>query len=208
MNRVSGIRHQVAIAGKVVDVQTSGSLRGAWVEIETGPAVFNELLAIHRIQFGDRWPTLAERLDRTRTSADGAFQFLDLPGGRYTLKISLPSGGSRYGTAQAQAMVVVGANGKITFETTTIALPSTTVKGRITGPGAGPLQMAEVRIRGSGERAFSDAQGEYLLAGLEKGTRTVLVSAQGFQPAAQNVVLNEAGAVQTLNVALTRPPPP
>ena len=72
--------------------------------------------------------------------------------------------------------------------------------------------MAEVKVKGGGERTFSDAEGNYLLTGLEAGLngapRTVIVtvSAQGFQPATQNVPVAHAGSVQNLDVVLTRPP--
>jgi hypothetical protein len=64
--------------------------------------------------------------------------------------------------------------------------------------------MAEVRVKGSGERAFSDAEGHYVLAGLEPGKRTVLAFAQGYRPASKQAAINEAGALETLNFELVR----
>ena len=46
--------------------------------------------------------------------------------------------------------------------------------------------------------------GQYLLAGLETGARTVLVSAQGYQPASQTVSLSQAGVEQTLDFTLSQ----
>jgi hypothetical protein len=83
-----------------------------------------------------------------------------------------------------------------------MALAPTTLKGRITDQESNPVAMAEVRVKGSGERAFSDGQGQYLLTGLEVGQRTVLVSAPGYQPASQTALLNAAGTVQTLDITL------
>jgi hypothetical protein len=206
MGSVETIRHQVAIAGQVTDAQTGKVMNGVRVEITAAPAAFTDFLNFRKIQFGQSWETMAERPDRTNTMADGAFRLLDLPDGQYKLTASLPGAGSRYGAADAVVTVTRDAQGKITRAAAQIALPPTTIKGRITGQGAGALQMAEVRVKGSGERAFSDAQGQYLLVGVEAGARTVLVSAQGFQPAAQSVALNQAGASQTLDVALTKPP--
>ena len=64
--------------------------------------------------------------------------------------------------------------------------------------------MAEVRIKGSGERTFSDAQGQYVLAAIEPGTRTVQVTAQGYKPSVQVVKLPQAGATEMVNVVLAR----
>jgi hypothetical protein len=79
--------------------------------------------------------------------------------------------------------------------------------------------MAEVSMKGSGERTFSDAQGQYVLAGIEPielkngasvggrpaiTERTVRVSAQGYSDASKQVALNEAGALKTLDFELVR----
>lgn len=206
MGSVEVIRHQVAIAGQVANAQTGKGMEGVRVEITAAPAAFTDFLKFHKIQFGERWEAMAERPDRTRTTVDGSFRFLDLPNGQYTLTATLPGAGSRYGAAEARVTVARDANERITRAAASIALPPTTIKGRIKAEGGGDLQLAEVRVKGSGERAFSDAEGKYLLAGLEKGERTVLVSAQGFKTKSHNVTLGQAGSVQTLDVALNKPP--
>lgn len=205
MGSVEGIRHQIAIAGQVANAQTGKGMEGVRVEITAAPAVFTNFLKLRQIQF-ENWEAMAERPDRTRTAADGSFRFLDLPNGQYTLTASLPGAGSRYGVAEARVTVARDANERITRAAATIALPPTTLKGRIKAEGGGDLQLAEVRVKGSGERAFSDVEGKYLLAGLEKGERTVLVSAQGFKTKSHNVTLGQAGSVQTLDVTLSKPP--
>jgi hypothetical protein len=85
------------------------------------------------------------------------------------------------------------------------ALQPTTVKGKITGSNhkAGVV-LAQVRIRGSGERTYTDAQGQFVLAGIEPGTRTVQIFAQGYHPVSRVVRLGQPGASETVNVALTR----
>jgi Carboxypeptidase regulatory-like domain len=206
MDSIEAIRHQVAIAGQVTDALTGKSLDGARLGITAAPAAFTDFLKLRQIQFGESWERMAERPDRTNSIADGSFRLLDLPDGQYKLTASLPGAGSRYGAADATVTVARDGQGKIKRGVAQIALPPTTIKGRITGQGASALHLAEVRVKGSGERAFSDAQGQYLLAGVEAGVRTVFVSAQGFQPATQTVTLNQPGAAQTLDVALTRSP--
>jgi len=173
-------RHQAAVAGRVVDAQTEKNLAGTLVVVAAGPL---------------RW--------ESRSGHDGHFHFLDLPDGAYVVTASYPTGGSRYGSAQANVVVSRDGTGRVHMATADLALPATTVRGRITRPGGQGVVMAEIVLEGSGERAFSAADGHYALVGVEAGLRRVRLRAQGFQPATQEVTLAAAGAVVTLNVALT-----
>ena len=199
------VRHQVAIAGRVTDAQTSQAIGRARVSITDGPLAFNDWLANHARQYGDRWETMMWRPDRIQTAADGHFHFMDLPDGQYTLTGSLPGYGTRYGTTQQVATVSRDVHGNITMSVADMTLPPTTLKGRITRQDNDPVVMAEVRVKGSGERVFSDGEGRYLLAGLEASDereRTLLVTAQGYQQASQNVLLDQAGAEKTVDFVL------
>lgn len=200
------VRHQVAIAGRVTDAQTGRAIARALVSILAAPAEFTNWLALRRLEHGDRWLALVERPDRTLTVEDGHFHFLDLPDGQYTLEASLPGSGTRFGTAQAQAIVARDAQGKIAMAAADIALPPTTLKGRITSQIQNqnkPVVMAQVRVKGSGESAFTDSDGCYLLAGLEAGNRTLLVSATEYQTLApQTVLLSATRAEQTQDFTL------
>jgi hypothetical protein len=194
--------HQAAIAGSITDVQTGAAIGQARVEITAAPEAFTERLALRAMQFGDRWAAMDERPDRTNTAADGHFYFLDLPDGDYTLSASLPGSGTRYDTVQAQATVSRDSDGNIAMVTVDMALPPTALKGQITDQSSGDaVLMAEVRVKGSGERAFSDAGGRYLLAGLEAGERTVAFSAPGHTPVSRTVQLSQGETVE-LAVAL------
>lgn len=201
MVKIEATRHQVALAGQVTDKQTGRTIDGAQIEVTSAPPEFTDWLDNRRIQYGDRWNSMVERPDRTRTEPDGHFHFIDLPDGEYTLTASLPGVGSRYGTAQLVVTVSRDDKGNINMAQADIALPPTTIKGKISKQSAESVPMAEVRVKGSGERVFSNSKGEYLMAGLEKGKRTVLVSAQGFKEASQTAQLNR-GAVHTLNFTL------
>ena len=196
------IRHQVAIAGQVSDAQTNDAIGGALVTISSGPPAFGDWLAIRANQYGDRWASLAERPDQARTAADGQFHFLDLPDGEYTVTAALPAAGSRYGTAQVQATVSRDGQGRIALAGVTIALPATALKGQITGPKKQPVAMVAVRPQGTSATTFSDANGAYLLTGLEVGSQTLQVSAAGYQGATRTVQLSSAGSVVTENVVL------
>lgn len=204
MVKIEATRHQVAVAGQVTDKQTGWTIDGAQIEVTSAPPEFTDWLDNRRIQYGDRWNSMVERPDRTRTEPDGHFHFIDLPGGQYTLTASLLSAGSRYGTAQVNLTISVNASGNVTMASADIVLPSTTIKGKVTKQGGGAVTMAEVRVKGSGERVFSNSKGEYLLTGLEKGQRTVLVFAQGYKMGSQTAQVNR-GAVKTLNFVLLPP---
>jgi hypothetical protein len=199
------IRHAVAISGRVSNSQTGKPIGGARVAISESPAEFTAWLETRAKQFGARWQGMLERPDRTRTAGDGHFHFMDLPNGDYTLVASLPGSGSRYGVAEEETSVTRGTDGNIIMATVDIQLPSTTLKGTITTQvpaGSEPVVLAEVKIAGSGEKAFSDEQGLYLLSGLEKGLRMVLISAEGYQPVSQAVGFVAAGVEEILDLVL------
>jgi protocatechuate 3,4-dioxygenase beta subunit len=133
----------------------------------------------------------------TFTATDGFFRFLDLPAGNYTITASLPGAGSRY--AAASKPVALGG----TLATVDLALPATTVKGKVKDGSGQAVRMAEVRVQGSNEKAWSDAQGNYVLAGVEAGTRKVAVAARGFEKVSATVTLAQPGAVVTRDVTLS-----
>jgi len=199
------VRHQVAVAGKVTDVVARKPLGGAVVNIIEMPQALKSLLVTKSMQYGARWAAMAERPDRTQTAADGLFYFLDLPDGKYTIAASVARCGKRYGGARGSATVSRDAKGNVKMAFLEIGLQPTTVQGKVTGAGhkAG-VMMAEIRVKGSGELAFSDAQGEYVLAGVEPGKRTILVAAQGYRTAAKPVTIEQPGELAILNFALVR----
>ncbi len=196
------IRHQAAIAGRVTDDHTGKAIGGARVEITAAPPEFTARLDILARGLGSRWVDMAKRPDRTRTMADGHYHFLNLPAGPYTLTVSQPTLGTRRNTAAAQAAVSIDDDGVITMAEVDVELSATTIKGRITKQPDEPVGMAEVLVMGSGERTFSDDEGIYRLAGLEKGARTVRVDAEGFEPVTTTVTLDEAGDKRTVDISL------
>jgi hypothetical protein len=198
------VRHQAAIAGRVTDVQLGQPVPGAMVAIVSGPPAFDDLLTLQALRFGSAWPNLSERADRTRTQPDGHFHFLDLPDGPYTLVASLPAWGTRYATAQASVSVTRTADGAINLARSDLALPATSIIGRVLASDGTALPLAKVRVQGGDECAFSDSGGHYQLIGVEAGNRTLVAAAQNFVSVTQTVQLGGPGAVQTVNLTLAR----
>jgi hypothetical protein len=195
--------HQAAVAGRVVEAATGRPVGGAQVTLSGGPAPFGELLALSAMRYGAAWPTMTERADRTRTAADGHFVFLDLPDGQYTVTAGLPQRGVRYGTTQAMVQIGRDGDGVIAIVHIDLELAATSIAGQVTAVGGGPIMMAAVTLEGSGEEVLSDAQGRYMLAGVETGERALVASAQGYTPVRTTASLQAPGA--TLDVNFTLP---
>lgn len=193
---------QAAIAGKVIDSATRLPLAGVRVAITTMPKSFKERLLIHAIPYGDAWATMAERPDRTRTSADGSFRFMDLPRSKhYKLTFSLPAALRRYGKVKAEFAVDHDKKGRITATPQTIALPATGVFGKVLSGGA-PVVLAEIRVIGSGEQAFTGADGAFLLSAMEPGQRRLSISAQGYKPTIVSIEISQGVLANAADIAL------
>ncbi|WP_224245091.1 carboxypeptidase regulatory-like domain-containing protein [Hyalangium gracile] len=199
--RVATRTHRLSIAGRVIDARTRKAVAGAEIVLTDGPEAWRSWLA------ASQRTSSAQRPELTRSSADGTFRFVDLPDGSYTLAARLPGSGTRYGTVSLQ---LEASSQRSPFPLATLALPPTAIEGVISGAdeadGSAPVAMARVRVMGSGESALTDAEGRFLLHGIETGTRTLQVSARGFSPAQLSAGL-EQGGVKRLDVLLERPLP-
>lgn len=169
--------HRAAIAGRVLEAGSGRPLAGARVQITDGP---------HALAAGD-----------------GFYRFLNLKPGQYTLTASLPGSGSRYGTRAEAVTLADDGQGNAVLETVDLALPPTTIQGKVKDQSDQAVKLAEVRVQGSGESAWSDAQGNYVLRGVEAGSRRIAVSARGFQKVSETVALGQPGAVATRDVTLS-----
>lgn len=200
-------RHRVAIAGQVSDAETGQVIAGARVTLTQMPESLSKRLVLQALQYGDRWETLGKRPDRTRTAVDGYFNFIDLPTGNYSLTVSLPSAGTRYGIAET-AVIVSDESAQPSPKSIAVALPPTALKGNIQDAQGKPIEMATLQLEGSGENALSDAQGNYRFTHLEASSpkakpRTVTVLAQGYDSQSGLITLN-LGKTQILNFELQR----
>lgn len=171
------VRRQVALGGRVVDAATGAPVAGAVVDAGPGR--------------------------RAVADANGGFSFLDLASGTYALTASNPGGGRRYGQATGKAKVTRSRAGDVRLAWVELRLPATTISGKVTGSGGKPVQLAAVQLLGGTERAYTDAQGRYTLAGVESGARTLRVSARGYAVAEVQAAVDAPGGSKTVNVALT-----
>ncbi len=200
-------RRQVAIAGRVIEAVTKQAIAGAIIQIEQSPDKFQQRLKLKALQVGDR---PIEHLDQSVSAIDGCFYFLDLPAGDYRLTASLPGTGTRYETVTTAPLTVSkNAKGNMETEIVEITLPTTALTGTVMGDGK-PVSMARIQIEGSSISTFSNADGTYLLTGLEVWQSTspkqsprpsVQVFAKAYPPVAQGVQLKQ-GELTTLNFEL------
>jgi hypothetical protein len=221
-------RHRVAIAGLVVDGVTGKPIVGAHVEIVGKPAAYDAKLALLADSLGDAGREM-ERPDTAQTRSDGLFYFLDLPEGRYKVVAFLLKegiraknvfrmkrdreddpyelkGNKRYGQLQQEIAVSYKEGfGKLVF----FKLQPTGVTGRVIGAAnKAAVLLAEVRVQGSGERAFTDAQGQYTVAGVQPNQhakRRLLVNARGYRAVHLEVMIDEPGACKKIeDIKLSR----
>ncbi|MEG3933732.1 MULTISPECIES: carboxypeptidase regulatory-like domain-containing protein [unclassified Microcoleus] len=202
-------KNRVAIAGRVIDAETKLAIAGALVEVSQKQGKFKNWLDLHALQYAKSWEKMVKRPDRTLTAIDGWFYFVDLPDADecYTLTVSRPSAGTRYGVANSETIKVVYFNNdRITW--TPIGLPPTAIKGRITDSKNCPIFMAKVQVAGSSESAFSDKDGDYFLHGLEvckpqqKKTITIKVYARGYEEVSQSVEISQGQILEPINLSL------
>jgi len=186
----------------VTQASNGTPMGGVRVEIVSGPKPFVAQVAA-RARVADAHGTgLAPRIDLTRAAEDGHYHFLDLPDGTYTLRASLPAAGTRYGIAESNGIVVRrDKDGAIAMAVADLALSPTTVSGRVTRDGASVF-LAEVRLAGSDEFAFTDEQGRFSLAGIGIGQRTLQVRGPGCRPVDQPVSLEREGASVIADIEL------
>lgn len=200
MQNLQTKRRQSSIAGKVTDDATDLPVPGVLVTLE-GPPAFEAILSALATQYGDAWDTLSSRPDRALTGDDGYFHFGDVPDGSYTLTLSFSDLGERYGTTTANATVTHAIDGTAEASLLEIAMPPTAVEGTVMRSfpdptPAGPLQMARVRVRGTGQEAFTDENGHYYLTGVDPGDHTLTFSSPGLQGATGTVTITE-GTITT-----------
>jgi len=199
------VRHQVAIAGRITSEFTGAPLAGSLVRITAGPGEFQERLALLQKKWGAQWARKLDRYDQRQASSDGHYHFMDLPDGAYTLLASLPAMGSRYATEEAHVSVTRDDEDRIEMSIVDIVLSPTMIQGHIEKSSGGEndeIAMAEVRISGSGERAFTNDDGNYRLIGVETGRRHLTASAPGYDSASASVTLSTPGSVKTVNFTL------
>lgn len=178
METIELIQHRASIAGYVTDSQSGGTIPGAVVHIT------------------------AKEL-KTKAAVDGFFYFLDLDPGQYTIEVSAPDCGSVYGTVTAVVQVPdVGEGQAMFFVWANVALPPTTLSGKVTrSSDNSPIQNAVVQVLGSEQNTSTDSSGNYSLWPLQAGAPNIKASADGFVELIQTATL-VAGKEREMNFSL------
>jgi len=186
----------VAICGQVIDSWTKRPMPDVAVMISSMPIAFQNWLSRRALGYGAKWAAMAERPDRTMTSADGSFRFLDLPDGDYVLSLFPSTGAKRYGTVQKNATVSHESHGRIASIMLRVELPPTGVRGRVCAKMADPnapavpIVMAKVRL-GSGESTYTDSEGKFVLTGVFPGQEKVYFAARGYMGGCGDATLEQ-----------------
>jgi hypothetical protein len=167
---------QVSIAGVVTDSITGYWIVNAWVEV-------------------------VELNLQTQTAEDGSFFFIDLPVGSYTLEISVPRLGTRYGTKEQNVTLSTAANRTLT--SVDVQLVPTSITGQVTDKNTKQaIANALVQLLGSEIQALTNSQGQYVIFGIPVCKPTVQVSAQNYQTSQSQPVQLSQGKGITVDFSL------
>jgi hypothetical protein len=191
MLSIDPITHRAALVGRVLDQLDQRALPNVTVEILDFPDAYKSRLATLR------QGRPGARPERLVTDGNGAFRWLDLPAGAYTLRASLSD--PRYAAVTVTASVAADKPAS-----TGIALAPTAVTGTVSADRpAGPLAMVRVRMLDSGEVTFTAADGSFTLSPVEPGERRVVeLSAQGYVTATRTVALQQGQTIPTPAITL------
>ena len=189
---IDPITHRAALVGRVIDKLDQRVLPGVTVTISTAPAAYMSWLEALRQGRPGAAP------DRLVTDRNGAFRWLDLPVGAYTLLASLAD--PRYAPANWTVSVTAGA-----VAPADILLAPTAITGTVSaGNPSGPLAMVRVRMLDSGEVTFTAADGSFTLSPVEPGAaRVVELSARGYVTTTLSVTLQSGQTTTTPAITLS-----
>lgn len=174
-------RHKASIAGYVTDAVTGLPIPDAIV-------------------------LLIGKTQQVVTRKDGFYHFVDLKLGTYSISVTAPLCGTRYGTGKVLGILAQNApDGRSKIDPkASLALPPTTLTGTIRQSSDGTaVKGAVIRLLGSESRTVSDKDGNYMLAGITASSPNVQVSAPGFVTAVQKTKLT-AGLATQLSFSLVK----
>lgn len=169
---------------------TTGAVIGTVTSAESGEPLANVQISLAG----------AGNLTAT-TTANGAYQIVNIPPGAYTLQ----AGASGYLTATGSATINAGQTLVFSPQLTPLADVAVSVQGIVTGRDTGePLSGVEISVQGSGNAAgaLTSATGEYRIDGLQPGDLILTASLTGFQTVAGTITASQ-GARINFSPALT-----
>jgi hypothetical protein len=223
------VRRRVAIAGIVVDDISGKPVAGAYLEITAKPEAYATRVATLGSRRGMRAEP-PQRPDTARTRTNGLFFFLDLPEGDYGLVGFLPRqgvplrnsapadgdardlferiGDKRYGKGEFKASVSYEPDVPVEPDErerpkklAVFRLPPTGIRGRVVSSvDQSAVVMAQVRVKGSGESAFTDERGQYAILRMwpDHKNRDLQVRARGYRDNSIPALINQPGTCNTL----------
>jgi hypothetical protein len=138
------LRRQIAIAGQVTAVATGDPIPGAQVQITEAPATFKRKVRLQAKRHAAAWANLTNRADRTETAADGAYFFLDLPDGDYTIAAYVPHRLPPFDFEENSGKVARDAQGTVQQVQLDVALPA--FSGKTFPPAFDPTEISGCQL--------------------------------------------------------------
>ncbi|MCP5013282.1 MAG: hypothetical protein GY942_25155 [Aestuariibacter sp.] len=138
------LRRQIAISGQITAVADNAPISQAQVQITAAPDAFMNKVRLYAKLHGNAWDGLTKRVDRTETAADGAYYFLDLPNGDYTISAYVPHRLPLYDYAEGEGVVSRDDTDTVQAATVDVALPP--FSGKTFPPAFTPQMIADCQL--------------------------------------------------------------
>lgn len=196
-------KNRLAIAGQVSNNETQLPISGVLVEIDQMQGEFKNWLNLHALQYGKSWGKMLKRPDRTLTTINGCFYFINLPDGDYNLSLYRANAVISNGTKQDERLLTDPFNIEIAlrgineyiWQPIVLRTIKFTISGEIIDENKDSRKVANARVQIKGRLAsvLSNMEGKYHL-NIEQNafkSPTVEVYASGYKPFSENVNFSE-----------------
>jgi protocatechuate 3,4-dioxygenase beta subunit len=175
-----------------VELPLGGTIRGRVVEKGSSKAITSFQAGVSASRSGGGMMMMAPPLLKSFNSDDGSFTLENVPTGA----MNLIANSTGYSAARLNVDVQ---EGKTVSDVVLELEPGVRLTGRVTGPNGSGLADASVGVQpsptgsfamtGSMRRTTTDANGEYVLDGLDPGEETIMVSHPKYNDVSRQVTL-------------------